>query len=50
MDAEIVELEEGNYLFKNLKISISNSESSGGEGNALSYFYASHNIDHLLED
>ena len=24
MDAEIVELEEGNYLFKNLKISISN--------------------------
>lgn len=42
------ELEEGNYLFPNLKMTIANSESMGGDGNGLSYFYGALNIDHLI--
>jgi len=42
-------LREGEYLFVDLKMSISDSESMGGEGNGLSYFYCSKNIDHLLK-
>lgn len=49
IDSEKIELEEGNYLFKNLKITIASSESMGGEGNDLGYFYASRDISHLLE-
>lgn len=41
-------LEEGSFLIKELKISIANSEHSGGEGNGLAYIYSSQNIDHLL--
>ncbi|HEY5745663.1 MAG TPA: hypothetical protein VIU12_06285 [Chryseolinea sp.] len=49
IDKEKVALEEGSYLFKNLKITIANSESMGGDGNDLGYFYASRDISHLLE-
>ena len=50
IDSEKIELEEGSYLFKNLKITIANSESLGGDGNGLGYFYASRDISHLLEE
>lgn len=49
IDNDKIELEEGSYLFKNLKITIANSESLGGEGNGLGYFYASRDISHLIE-
>ncbi len=49
VDNEVVELENGNFLFKKLKVNLANSNSMGGEGNGLSYFYASDNVDHLLE-
>lgn len=42
------EIEDGNFLFQNLKITIANSESMGDDGNELVYFYSSKNIDHLL--
>ena len=45
-----IKLEEGNYLFKGLKITIASSESCGGEGNGLSYLYASNSINHLTEE
>jgi hypothetical protein len=41
-------LGDGEYLFVDLKMSISGAESMGGDGNTLSYFYCSKNIDHLL--
>lgn len=44
------EIEEGNYLFENLKMTIANSESLGGEGNGLEYFYSAKNIEHLIEE
>lgn len=50
MDDEHLELDEGNHLFKNLKLTISNSEANGGDGNGLSYFYASTDVSHLLGD
>ena len=43
-------IEEGNYLFKKLKISIPNSESTGGNGNGLSYLYSGQSIHHLIEN
>ena len=45
-----LEVEEGNYLFENLKMLIANSESMGGEGNEFSYFYSANNIEHLIEN
>ena len=44
-----IETDEGNFLFKNLKITIANSKTKGGKGNGLSYFYAAKNIDHLID-
>ena len=41
--------EEGNYLYENLKMTIADSESMGGEGTGLSYFYGSKDIQHLIE-
>jgi len=37
---EWIELEKGNYLFEKLKMTIADSESIGGDGNGLSYFYS----------
>ena len=47
IEQEVVELEEGDFLFKSLKMTLSNAEAKGGEGNGLYYFYASSSIDHL---
>lgn len=44
------EIEPGNFLFSNLKLTIADNESLGGEGNNLGYFYASTDIAHLLDD
>jgi hypothetical protein len=41
------EIELGNYLFSDLKLSISDSEYCGGDGHELRYFYASVDITHL---
>ncbi len=46
---EFLETEKGNYLFPKLKMVIANSESLGGNGNSLDYFYASSDISHLTE-
>ena len=40
---------DGEYLFKDLKLTIANSEARGGDGNLLAYFYCTKNIDHLIE-
>jgi hypothetical protein len=42
-------LREGEYFFIDLKLTISDAESMGGDGNGLSYFYCAKNIDHLLK-
>ncbi|WOD43464.1 hypothetical protein [Hwangdonia lutea] len=44
-----IETEKGNYLLAKLKITIANSKSMGGNGNGLSYFYATSDISHLTE-
>ncbi|MEI9957794.1 MAG: hypothetical protein WDM90_16185 [Ferruginibacter sp.] len=41
VSADNVETSAGEYLFKDLKLTISNSESMGGEGDNLAYFYCS---------
>ncbi|WP_303317329.1 hypothetical protein Q4Q34_01390 [Flavivirga abyssicola] len=46
---EYSETEKGNYLLKKLKILIADSESMGGNGTRLSYFYATSDISHLAE-
>ncbi|GAO43215.1 hypothetical protein FPE01S_02_03190 [Flavihumibacter petaseus NBRC 106054] len=43
------EIEPGNYLFSDLKLTIADAESCGGDGHELRYFYASTDIAHLNE-
>ncbi|WP_153800458.1 hypothetical protein [Foetidibacter luteolus] len=40
-------LSEGEYFFKNLKLTIASRNAIGGEGSELSYFYCSKNVMHL---
>jgi hypothetical protein len=44
------EIQQGNYLFEKLKITIADSESIGGDGNGLSYLYSGQSIEHLIEN
>lgn len=44
------QLSDGEYLFKSLKLIIARGKAMGGEGNALSCFYCSKDIAHLLEE
>ncbi|WP_299888265.1 hypothetical protein [uncultured Lacinutrix sp.] len=44
------EVEQGNYLFEKLKITIADSESIGGDGNGLSYLYSGQSIEHLIDN
>ncbi|TXD80532.1 hypothetical protein ESY86_20665 [Subsaximicrobium wynnwilliamsii] len=46
---EYSELEKGNYFLPKLKITIADSESMGGDGTGLSYFYATSDISHLTK-
>lgn len=48
-DKDKKEIEDGQFLFPNLKILIADNESMGSDGNGFSYFYTSKNITHLLE-
>ena len=49
IDARLIEIESGKYLFENLKFLVATSEAMGGDGNGLAYFYAAADISHLLE-
>lgn len=42
-------IKEEDFFFPELKMVIADNESTGGEGNGLSYFYAAKNVDHLFE-
>jgi hypothetical protein len=44
-----MELGPGEFLYPDLKITISTSNAMGGEGPVLSYFYTASTIDHLLD-
>lgn len=44
------ELSDGKYFFKNLKLTIANSDSLGSDGSNLAYFYCSQTVDHLNEE
>jgi len=49
ISADNKRLSDGEYFFKNLKLTIASSESMGGEGNELSYFYCSKDVSHLAD-
>jgi hypothetical protein len=40
---------DGTYFFKDLKLTIASSDAMGGDGNALSYFYCSKDVSHLID-
>ena len=40
----------GEFFFENLKMVIANSESMGGEGNGLAYFYAGVDVSHVIDE
>jgi hypothetical protein len=46
----VIEIGDGEYFFKDLKLTIADSNAMGGEGNELAYFYCSSNVDHLIEE
>ncbi len=43
------QLSEGEYFYKNLKLTIASSGAMGGDGSELSYFYCSKDVSHLIE-
>ncbi|RZJ72020.1 hypothetical protein [Flavobacterium sp.] len=45
----LTEVEPGNYAVTELKISVATHEAMGGDGDGLSYFYASKDISHLID-
>ncbi|WP_299149831.1 hypothetical protein [uncultured Dokdonia sp.] len=47
---EFKEIEQRNYLFEKLKITIADSTSIGGDGTELSYLYSGRTIEHLIEN
>ena len=49
VDNQVIELEPGQFLFKNLKMTIGNAASMGGDGNGFNYFYAGKDISHLID-
>lgn len=46
---EWIEIDSGNYFLPKYKISIAHSESLGGDGTCLSYFYGALDVSHLRE-
>jgi len=48
-EIECTEIENGNYLLSNLKMTIANGVSLGGDGTFLKYFYGAKDISHLME-
>lgn len=49
LDENYSEIEEGNYLFPDLKLTVASSESMGGDGADFSYFYAAKDMSHLID-
>ena len=43
-------LSDGEYFFKNLKLTIASSDAVGGDGKELSYFYCSKDVTHLTNN
>ena len=43
------QLSEGEYFYKNLKLTVGSSEGMGGEGRELSYLYCAKDVSHLIE-
>ncbi|MBD3581642.1 hypothetical protein [Flavobacterium selenitireducens] len=48
-DYAVTEVEPGNYAVAELKISFASHDAMGGNGDGLSYFYASNDISHLID-
>lgn len=44
------QISHGEYFFKDLKLTIADSESMGGDGEVLAYFYCSQNVNHLNDE
>ena len=42
-------LSDGEYFFKDLKLTIASSDAMGGDGKELSYFYCSKDVTHLTD-
>jgi len=49
LSSDLVELSDGVYFFKELRIVIASSKTFGGGGDSLVYFYCTSDISHLLE-
>lgn len=45
-----LQISTGEYFFKDLKLTIADGETMGGEDNVLSYFYCAKSIDHLIDE
>lgn len=45
-----MQLSDGEYFFKKLRLTIASSEAMGGEGKKLSYFYCSKDVSHLMDN
>lgn len=43
-------LSDGEYFFKDLKLTIASSDAMGGDGKELSYFYCSKDVTHLIDN
>jgi hypothetical protein len=43
-------LSDGEYFFKDLKLTIASSEAMGGDGHNLAYFYCSKDVTHLTDN
>jgi len=47
---ETIQSGDGEYFFKDLKLTVSDERAMGGEGDNLGYFYCAANVDHLIEE
>jgi hypothetical protein len=50
ISSDTVRLSNGEYFFKDLKLTIASSDTMGGDGNELSYFYCSKDVSHLIDN
>jgi hypothetical protein len=47
VSSDNIKISDGEYFFKDLKLTISDGEAMGGEGHLLSYFYCTKDVEHL---
>lgn len=50
ISSDNMRLSDGTYFFKDLKLTIASSETMGGGGNEMSYFYCSKDVSHLIDN